>query len=103
MLRLEKGQKNTTVDCFGYAKPAPTVRWKKGAMYVSLMSMNSIRDQVVQQIYNTTSSSPWNVTSRLYLSISGATFTEGGNYTCEVYNALGADHTVNQTIEVACK
>ena len=103
MLRLEKGQKNTTVDCFGYAKPAPTVKWKKGDTYVSLMSMNSSRNEVVQQIYNTTSSSPWNVTSRLYLSISGATFTEEGNYTCEVYNVLGANYTVNQTIEVACK
>ena len=45
----------------------------------------------------------WNVTSRLYVRLSGVTYQEAGNYTCEVLNGVGSQRSVNATTEILCK
>lgn len=49
------------------------------------------------------SSDPWNISSVLYLRVDGVTYNEAGNYTCEVYNGVDENKTVETTIRVTCK
>ena len=100
-LKLLKNDKNISVDCFGYGKPRPSVRWKKGADEVPTAEKLNI-NKVVQIVSNTSSESPWNVSSRLFLRTGGITYAEAGNYTCEVFNGVDRNHPEKQNIEVLC-
>ena len=78
--------------------------WKKDGKEVKNISMFSeaYNNQVVQ-VVEYANSSQWNVTNRLYLRMGGITYNESGNYTCEVFNGIGANYSEEQTIEVLCK
>ena len=103
-LKLKNNTRNVTVECRGYGKPQPTVVWKKDGKEVKNISVFSeaYNNQVVQ-VVEYASSSQWNVTNRLYLRMGGITYNESGNYTCEVFNGVGANYSEEQSIEVLCK
>ena len=101
-LKLLKNDKNISVACFGYGKPRPSVLWKKGADEVPAVEKLNI-SEVVQIVSNTSSESPWNVTSYLYLRIGGVTYEDAGNYTCQVYNGVALNSSLNATVEVLCE
>ena len=104
ILNLQRNEKNITIDCFGYGKPLPSVAWRKGGDTIPQIFLNTANysDVVVQKVLNT-SGDPWNVTSRLYVRLSGVTYQESGNYTCEVSNGVGSQGSVNATTEILCK
>lgn len=59
--------------------------------------------EVVQILFSTAADSQWNVTSRLYLRVAGATYEDAGNYTCRVHNGVGRNESLSETIEVLCE
>ena len=59
--------------------------------------------EVVQMAFSTAADSQWNVTSRLYLRVAGATYEDAGNYTCRVHNGVGRNETLSETIAVLCE
>ena len=99
-MKLLRDEKNITVECFGRGKPRPTITWKKDGTKIS-KNPSEIRSGVVQVIGN--SSDAWNVSSVLYLRTGGVTYDDAGNYTCEVYNGVEKNETVESTIRVLCK
>ena len=102
-LKLKSGAKNVTVDCHGYGKPLPTVLWCKDGRKIKNVSAFSemYNDQVVQ-VMHYTGASKWNITSRLYLHTRGISYNESGNYTCEVFNGVGANYSEEESIAVLC-
>lgn len=100
VLKLHRGEKNITVECFGRGKPRPTITWKKNGTEI-LKTANETRSNVVQILSK--SSDIWNVSSVLYLRLAGVTYDEAGNYTCELYNGVDQNKTVESSISVLCK
>lgn len=104
-LKLRKNARNVTKDCHGYGKPPPVVKWKKEGQRIpirtSLEGNNST--MVVQVVFNQSSASGLNITSRLYLHTDGAAYDDAGTYMCEVYNGVNGNFSLNETIEVLCK
>ena len=98
--KQNEGEENATIECVGYAQPAPRVTWK---LHGEAVTSTPSHGGAFQKTYNTTGSSPWNVTSRLHLGASVATTQLGGNYTCEVSSAVGPAFTVTRTTEVMCE
>ena len=104
VLKLVKNEKNAMVDCYGYGKPLPSVVWKKDGVEVKNISVFSeaYNNQVVQ-VFDFSRSSSWNISSRLFLRTGGITYTEAGNYTCEVFNGVDTNHSEKGNIEVLCR
>ena len=104
-LNLLKHEKNVTAYCQGYGKPRPDVKWLRNGKEVkkAKKSMNDYRNEVVQATLGPTKESPWNVTSRLYLRVDGVTYPDAGNYTCEVFNGVGSNDSLKETLQVFCK
>lgn len=100
VLKLHRGDKNLSVACFGRGKPRPKITWKKNGIDVFRASHDT-RSGVLQIVSN--SSDVWNVSSVLYLRTGGVTYSEAGNYTCEVYNGVDQNETVGSIITVLCK
>ena len=101
-LVLIRNAHNITVDCTAFGKPRPSVTWFKGREEVRLVDQADA-NEVVQVLLNSTAGSPWTVTSRLYLSIAGASYDDAGNYSCLVHNGVGHNTSLNETVEVLCK
>ena len=103
VLKLLNQTKDVKVDCYGYGKPLPSVMWKKDGVEVKNISVFSeaYNNQVVQ-VFDFSRSSSWNISSRLFLRTGGITYTEAGNYTCEVFNGVDTNHSEQQNIEVLC-
>ena len=104
VFKLYKNETNITVDCYGYGKPVPSVMWKRDGNPVKLVPYftPNYEQEVVQDLFNTSSNSLWNITSRLYIRTGGVTYSEAGNYTCETSNAASHD-SVTEEVEVLCK
>ena len=98
--KLIEGEENATIECVGDAEVAPLVIWK---LHGQAITSTPSHGGAFQKSYNTTISSPWSVTSRLYLGASVATAQLGGNYTCEVSTVVGPAFTVTRTTEVMCE
>jgi len=92
-------------DCHGYGKPKPIVKWVRNGTDVLTVDNFTIdsRSEVVQAILDPNKESPWNVTSRLYLRVSGVAYQDAGNYTCEVFNGIGGNGSLRDTLQVLCK
>ena len=60
-------------------------------------------NEVVQVAETSPYNSPWNVTNRLYLRVSGVTYQDAGNYTCEVFNHVGGNISTADTVQVFCE
>ena len=103
VLKLLKQTENVTIDCYGYGKPLPSVVWKKDGVEVKNISVFSeaYNNQVVQ-VFDFSRSSSWNISSRLFLRTGGITYSEAGNYTCEVFNGVDTNHSEQGNIEVLC-
>ena len=104
-LKLLKYDKNIIVDCHGYGKPTPKIRWmrnKRGIPTVKNFTAD-YSDKVVKAIFEPSEASPWNVTSRLYLRVAGVKYQDAGNYICEVFNGVGSNISATDTLEVLCK
>ena len=104
-LNLFKYDKNVTVNCHGYGKPAPKVTWIRNKKEIPTIYNFTDKDrkEVVQAIFQPRKESPWNVTSRLYLRLDGVTYQDAGNYTCEVFNGVGGNISASDTLQVFCK
>ena len=104
-LKLRKNARNVTKDCHGYGKPSPVVKWKKEGQIIPIRTLIEGKDSamIVQVVFNQSGASGLNITSRLYLHTDGATYGEAGTYTCEVYNGVNGNYTLNETIEILCK
>lgn len=105
VLKLHYKETNVTVDCSVYGKPVPSVIWKKDGNAVELVGHFSPLkhgQKVVHNQFNTSSASQWNITSRLSLRTSGATYSEAGNYTCEASND-DSRSSVTETVELLCE
>ena len=104
-LKLLKYEKNVTADCHGYGKPKPDVKWTRNDTDVSIVNKFTVeyRNQVVQAILEPSKESPWNVTSRLYLRVDGVTYQDAGNYTCKVFNGVGGNDSLKDTLQVFCE
>ena len=104
VLMLYKNETNITVDCYGYGKPVPSVMWKRDGNPVKLVPYftPNYEQEVVQDLFNTSSNSLWNITSLLYIRTGGITYSEAGNYTCETSNAASHD-SVTEEVELLCK
>ena len=104
-LKLLKYQPNITADCYGYGKPAPSVKWTRNNTSIptvdNLTPLN--RSNVVQMKVEPMAGSPWNSGSRLYLRVDGVTYQDAGNYTCEVFNGVGGNISATDMLQVFCK
>ena len=105
-LKLRRQEKNTTVDCRGYGKPVPVIRWLRNGVQIPAFHAlepynNSFR--VFQVTAMLRPETPWNVSSRLFIAPAGISYREAGVYSCEVYNSIEGKSTVNETIKVLCK
>ena len=96
--------RDVTISCHGYGKPLPSIVWRKNGSAIKRLSAftDAYSNQVVQ-VLEYGNSSQWNVTSRLYLRTGGITYNESGNYTCEVFNGVGANYSETENIEVLCE
>ena len=103
-LRLAANATNITLDCYGYGKPTPDVKWKKDGRIVQVVShIESGHAHSVVQVVSGSRAFPWNVTSRLYMRTAGVTYADAGNYTCEANNSVPEHRSANRTIEVLCE
>ena len=104
-LRLLNGTQNVTVDCLGYGKPLPTVRWTRNGSFI--LEVNNVTGKHSNELVQVTEmprhNSAWNATSRLYLHINGVTYQDAGNYTCVVFNGVVMNFSAEDTVQVLCK
>ena len=100
VLKLHRGDKHLTVACFGKGKPRPKTTWQKNGIDIFRASYDT-RSSVLQIASN--SLDVWNVSSVLYLRTGGVTYSEAGNYSCEVYNGVDQNETVGNIITVLRK
>ena len=77
--------------------------WKKDGVEVKNISVFSeAHNNQVVQVFDFSRSSSWSISSRLFLQTGGITYTEAGNYTCEVFNGVDTNHSEKENIEVLC-
>ena len=104
LLKLNRGDRNISIECYGYGKPTPTVLWKRDGVTVAIVPEfnDSYGNDTIQVIRNS-HRTLWNVMTLLYLRTNGVTYVHAGEFVCEAQNKASGNSSARQPVEIVCK
>ena len=104
LVKLYRGDRNISIDCYGYGKPAPTLLWKRNGVSVAIVpefNDSYVNDTV--QVIRKEHPRHWNVIASLYLRNNRVTYDDAGEFVCEAHNTAAGNTSARQPINIVCK
>ena len=104
LVKLNRGDLNISIECYGYGKPTPAVLWKRYGVPVAIVpEFNDSCGNDTVQVIRKGHPTDWNVITSLYLRTDGITYHDAGEFVCEGHNTAAGNSSERTSVEIVCK